>query len=92
MPQTCPYCCNPTTAHAFECIGEAARNDQRADELATAEQHEEILAGLANERAHSRFYDANGQPVQWTYTGKGRMSGPEFEELMTGDWETHTVV
>jgi hypothetical protein len=39
-------------------------------EMAVAEQHEEILAGLANERPHSRFRESNGNPVQWTYSGQ----------------------
>ncbi len=44
-----------------------------ADDEAVAWQHEEILAGLAKERAHSRIRQANGQPVQWTYSGTGSM-------------------
>lgn len=36
-----------------------------------AEQHEEILAGLAREVPHSRIRQANGMPCQWTYTANG---------------------
>jgi hypothetical protein len=38
-----------------------------------AEQHEEILAGLGSERAHSRIAEANGRQVQWIYNGDGSM-------------------
>lgn len=44
------------------------------EESETAEAHEEILAGLANERPHSRLRTAEGRPVQWTYDGHGRMA------------------
>lgn len=40
------------------------------EEMAVSWQHEEILAGLANERPHSRFRDYIGNPVQWTYSGQ----------------------
>lgn len=43
-------------------------------DVETALQHEEILAGLASERAHSRFMSANGQSIQWTYTGHRSMA------------------
>jgi len=39
----------------------------------TANQHEEILAGLAREVPHSRFRQANGVSCQWTYNGDGTM-------------------
>ncbi len=42
----------------------------------TALQHEEILAGLGKEISHSRFVNANGQRIQWTYDGKGGMVTP----------------
>ena len=52
---------------------EQARDAQ--DEHETGEQHEEILAGLASERAHSRIREANtGRAVQWTYDGHGGMA------------------
>jgi hypothetical protein len=47
--------------------------DAYADALDTAEQHEDILAGLANERPHSRIKQANGIPCQWTYDGRRGM-------------------
>jgi len=40
------------------------------EEMAVADRHEEILAGLASERPHSRFRESNGNPVQWTYSGQ----------------------
>lgn len=43
-------------------------------ETDVALQHEEILAGLANELPHSRFVNANGQAIQWTYSGNGEMA------------------
>jgi hypothetical protein len=51
------------------------------DDKQVADQHEEILAGLAKERAHSRFriWSGNHQQgmtlrdVQWTYDGAGGM-------------------
>jgi len=39
-----------------------------------AEQHEAILAGLAGERAHSRFIDSTGRDIQWTYNEDGSMA------------------
>lgn len=51
---------------------EDARDAQ--DNHATGEAHEEILAGLASERPHSRIKTASGQPVQWTYDGHGGMA------------------
>jgi hypothetical protein len=42
-------------------------------DTAVAEKHEEILAGLANERYHSRIADASGRAVRWTYNGNGTM-------------------
>lgn len=44
------------------------------DEQNTAEAHEEILAGLASERPHSRTRTAEGRAVQWTYDGHGGMA------------------
>lgn len=51
------------------------------NERETADKHEEILAGLANERPHSRFAIWRGNRyqgyqldrVQWSYDGKGGM-------------------
>jgi len=43
-------------------------------DLQVAEQHEEILAGLAGECAHSRIADSNGRPVRWTYNEDGSMA------------------
>lgn len=45
------------------------------DQQAAADQHEEILAGLASERPHSRIREANtGRAIQWTYDGNGGMA------------------
>jgi hypothetical protein len=49
------------------------RNPTTIDEELTAQRHEEILAGLASETPHSRIREANGNPVQWTYSGTGLM-------------------
>jgi len=38
-----------------------------------AEAHEEILAGLAGEHAHSRLVDSTGRNIQWTYNTNGTM-------------------
>ena len=46
------------------------------DEKKTAWQHEEILAGLGKERAHSRFRNAQGVDVRWVYNGDGTMGKP----------------
>lgn len=43
---------------------------------ATKAQHEEILAGLAGERAHSRIAEASGRKVEWTYNADGSMAKP----------------
>jgi hypothetical protein len=36
--------------------------------------HEEILAGLAGERAHSRIRTAQGREIRWTYNSDGSMT------------------
>ncbi len=55
----------------FDTIEEAR---QAQDDHETGEIHEEILAGLASERAHSRIRTAAGADVQWTYNGRGGMA------------------
>lgn len=37
------------------------------------DQHEEILAGLVGEVAHSRIRDSYWRPVAWTYNADGSM-------------------
>jgi hypothetical protein len=39
----------------------------------SAEHHEEILAGLAGEFAHSRIRTSSGVAVRWTYNADGSM-------------------
>jgi hypothetical protein len=47
----------------------------------TADQHEEILAGLAGERAHSRIFTAFGDSVRWTYNADGSMGDAPIYDL-----------
>lgn len=55
----------------FDTIDQAR---EAQDEHDTGEAHEEILAGLASERPHSRTHTAEGRAVQWTYDGRGGMA------------------
>jgi hypothetical protein len=56
-------------------------NCQSIEERRVADEHELMLAGLAKERAHSRFRIWRGNylqgmtltPVQWSYDGAGGM-------------------
>lgn len=50
------------------------RNPTTSNEEFAAQRHEEILAGLASERPHSRIRDARGNAIQWTYNGDGTMA------------------
>lgn len=57
------------------------QNYRTEDEQRASDQHEDILAGLANERPHSRLAILSGnpyqgftrRPVKWTYDGRGGM-------------------
>ncbi len=67
--QYCPF----AWIHCPRCHGSDSSN--MTDAYLTEQAHEEILAGLASERAHSRFREANtGRAIQWTYNGDGSMA------------------
>ncbi len=79
-------------------MAEEERRELELDAQRAADQHEEILAGLAGERAHSRIAQANGNPVRWTYNADGSMANgycsscdnsPCICEIDSSEQDTH---
>lgn len=77
-PATCLQCSQPAADPIHDWLSpitpeEMVQLPNLLIDTDAVEQHEEILAGLANERYHSRVADASGRAVQWTYNGNGTM-------------------